>query len=312
MDTLCLEPKSLWQIEMPDYVKKYPQLLHAIPRVHNMLNQMSSSSSATALEGHYELEARFGTLSTDGKHSFESGVPQSFMDHCLTTVSTYAGWQCVKDWEESHDYYYELAPDPEDLRGKGILVRTSVSFDNKMQTAHICKQVKDKQDFRFNGASFMSSIGMDIRVSLNFEETVPVDSIPSKIQPKHVRIKNRKSYLYQPSHADKPLWSIDFTKMWCGATRTEAELKQKNKHTIYEIEIECLDPFYYTNADSTINSSQSATTSRSATPTTRVNSSQSSEKRDRYYLATSLLLKMRDFVGAGRSFIWDPIYNMNY
>ena len=79
--------------------------------------------------------------------------------------------------------------------------------------------------------------GLDVRVSVNFEETISTSSvaanIPPRVQPKYVRIKNRKSFIYQPAHATTPLWSLDFTKSWSAATRSEAELKQKQQHTVY-------------------------------------------------------------------------------
>jgi len=283
-----------FQPTVPEYVMKYPQIQNAVPRIHGMLRQLPPMADRSLYQdGHFEVEARFGTISNDGRNTFQAGVSKEFIEHALKTVSTFADWKQVTDWDETHDYYYELPPHPEDLRGQGILVRTTVSFVKKedqmseIVTHHTCKQVRDKHDFRYIPGMVNSLVGvpgMDVRVSLNFEERVPPDSIPSRIQPKFVRIKNRKSFIYQPPHAEKPVWSIDFTRSWSGATRSEAEQKQKQKQTIYEIEVECLDPYSYMN----------------------------DSKRDQFYMATSLMLKMRDFVGTEKPFHWEPVCRYGY
>jgi hypothetical protein len=284
---------------VPEYVRKYPQIQATIPRIYNMLRQLPTPTPGTDVlpnpDTHFEVEARFGTLSADGRNMFQPGVPRSFFEQCLATVSTYGDWQRVTDWAESHDYYYELAPHPEDLRGQSLLVRTSVDFQmlptpaedgatSRITTRHMCKSARDKQDFRYTPDVItnrsLTHPGMDIRVSLNMEETVPSDSIPTRVAPKYVRIKNRRSYIYQPAYAKRPLWSIDFTKCWTAATRSEAERRQRAGQTIYEMEIECLDPYIFL-TDAT---------------------------RDHYYTATSLMLKVRDFVPCESVFHWEPIF----
>lgn len=311
----------------PAYVNKYPHISRTVPRIYNILRQLPIGADRNLYQNsHFELEARFGTIQNDGKHTFKPGVSLEFLQSSLQTVSTFTGWHPQStDWNETHDFYYELPPDPEDLRGQGQLVRTSVSFDQKFKTevtstttttsleestppqhgvTHMCKQLRDKQDFKYHSvspsASWMQQLpsGLDVRVSLNLEETVPLNSVPSRVNVnppsasssattsnresylKYVRIKNRKSFVYQPDDAPHPIWSIDFTKSWSGATYTQAELRQKANETLYEIEVECLDPYAY----------------MSAAP------------KDLWYLATSLMLKMRDFVGTSTPFYWDQMY----
>ena len=127
------------QQPIPDYLLQYPQIQSAVPRIYNMLIASLPSTSEKKLykEGHFEVEARFGTLSTEGKHTFQPGVSKEFMNQCLQAVETYQEWKQVHPWEETHDYYYELPPHPEDLRGQGILVRTSVAFQKKDSVASI-------------------------------------------------------------------------------------------------------------------------------------------------------------------------------
>jgi hypothetical protein len=285
---------TAFQPTLPDYLLKYPQIQTAVSRIHGLLKNLPSSADKKLYnDGRFELEARFGTVSQDGRNSFQPGVTKEFMHQCLQFLDTYPDWKLVKDWEETHDYYYELPPHPEDLRGQGILVRTSVAFRKQgdsmaeIVTEHTCKQVRDKQDFRYvanHRMGGMSPPGMDVRVSLNFEEIIPADSvatsIPARVQPKYVRIKNRKSFIYQPAHSTVPIWSLDFTKSWSASTRSQAETKQKQQQTVYEIEVECLDPYTYMN----------------------------DPRRDQFYLATSLMLKMRDFVGIDSQFHWEPVY----
>ena len=286
-----------FQPTVPDYLAKYPQIQIAVPRVHAMLRQLPTGADRRLYQdGKFELEARFGTLSTDGRNMFQPGVSTEFLQQTLQEVGTFPDWHLVTDWKETHDYYYELPPHPEDLRGQAVLVRTTVDFrkeknqEAQIVTEHICKQPRDKQDFRFvpgggNALNTLATVpGMDVRVSLNFEEAVPADSIPTRIKPKFVRIKNRKSFIYQPAHAQNPIWSVDFTKSWSAPTRSDAEMKQRERETINEIEVECLDPYSY----------------------------MSDPKRDQFYLATSLMLKMRDFVGSDKPFQWEPQYKHSY
>ncbi len=284
---------TLFQPTLPDYLMKYPQIQFAVPRVHTLLRHLAPVTDRKyTQDGRFELEARFGTLSHDGRLTFQPGVSPEFMAQCLRSVGSFQEWHAIRDWEETQDYYYELPPHPEDLRGQGILMRTSVAFrktgtdEAKIETEHVCKQVRDKQDFRYVANHRVGAVappGTDIRVSLNYEEFVPPDTaavtIPPRVQPKYVRIKNRKSFIYQPTHATAPIWSLDFTKSWSGPSRSEAELKQRQNQTVYEIEVECLDPHAYMN----------------------------DPRRDQFYLATSLLLKMRDFLGAEAPFHWEPV-----
>lgn len=290
-------PNAVFQQTVPDYLMKYPQIQTSVPRVNNLLQQLPVANEKNIFnEGKFELEARFGTISNDGKNLFQPGVTSDFMHRCLRYLETFEDWKMVKNWEETHDYYYELPPHPEDLRRQGILVRTSVAFKKNVEgkveiiPEHICKQIRDKQDFKFidnHKIGAISSPGMDVRVSLNFEEKIPPDNhglnIPPRVQPKYVRIKNRKSFVYQPSHASVPIWSMDFTKSWSAETRSAAETKQKNRNTVYEIEVECLDPYMYMN----------------------------DPRRDQFYLATSLMLKLRDLISidtVNTEFHWEPVY----
>ena len=180
-------------------------------------------------------------------------------------------------------------------------IRTTAKFQidprtqkKRMITEHIRKMSIKKIDFRhvdqnpstqtftpfhhnWLGANY------DIRIGLNYEEQVPESDIPSIINPASVRIKSRKSFLYKPHHTEAkyPVWKFDITRSWTGKTKTEAEKKQKNGDTVFEIELECLNP----------------------------KALMVSPKHDSFYVACSMLLKMTDLVVLvnGPKFKWEPV-----
>lgn len=285
---------------IPRYLAHYPQVYPAAPLTKDIVDSLHMDPDPKGSVGKFELEARFGILSQSqgllqqsrgassfGKETFIPGVSKRFMDACLAKMEEYGGWDTVTPWTETHDYYYELPPAPEDFNDRSILVRTTTEFlknDDGITTcmrSHMCKHTKNKHDFRFVAAgSVPEDISYDLRISLKFEEVVPEDLLPQAVPvPTHVRIKSRKSYRYKSSGLTVPVWSFDFTQSWSGSTFDEAEQNQKIGNTAYEIEVECLDPYMYLN----------------------------STKQDQFSLATSLLLKMRDFIGSNVPYHWEPV-----
>ena len=274
---------------MPNYIHKYPQISDAAQQVQSIIDQWKSET----LNGSFELEARFGRWR--GQY-FESGVSRAFIEKVLELLSSFPQWSTVTEWEETHDYFYHS----DQNKTKG-LIRTTASFqsDDKtgagrktIQTHHIRKHVLSKFDFQFKTHQIsLPKFQFDIRVNLNFEERVPDQELPSIVNPTSMRIKSRKSFYYKSENfpAAAPLWKFDITRSWTAATRSDAEMKQKNGETTFELELECLNP-------------------RALMLTPKHNS---------WYVACSLLMKMRDFIifanqsslneSTFHDFKWEPI-----
>jgi hypothetical protein len=252
---------------MPNYIHKYPQISDAIQQVQSIIDQWKSETQ----NGSFELEARFGRWK--GQY-FESGVTKAFIEKVLEMFQTYPQWSTVTDWEETHDYFYNS-----DTTSKG-LIRTTASFrvDEKSEsgrksivTHHIRKHALSKFDFQYKTSQLLTpKFQFDIRVNLNFEERVLDHELPSIVNPSSMRIKSRKSFYYKSDNfpATTPLWKFDITRSWTAATRSDAEMKQKNGETTFEFELECLNP----------------------------RALMLSPKHDSWYVACSLLMKMRDFM----------------
>lgn len=253
---------------MPNYIHKYPQIVDAIHEIQSIIDDWKADTS----QGSYELEARFGRW--QGQY-FESGVSKAFIEKVLEMFQTFPQWTNVTDWEETHDYFY-YAED----KTKGM-IRTTASFiSNEKEgrksivTHHIRKRVMSKFDYQYktnhNGNILHSKYQYDIRVNLNYEEKVPDHDLPSIVNPSSMRIKSRKSFLYKSDNFPStiPLWKFDITRSWTAANRTDAEMKQKNGETTYELELECLNP----------------------------RALMLLPKHDSWYVACSLLMKMRDFM----------------
>lgn len=99
---------------------------------------------------------------------------------------------------------------------------------------------------------------MHVRVSLKTETEVRTP--PLSVTPFLVRIKQRKRFVTENNE-----WAFDFSMTWSGKNKSDAEFSQMNEEAVYEIECECIDP-------------------------TLLN------RKTDDYIATSLLLKMHDFM----------------
>jgi len=274
----------------PSYIYRYPQISDAIQTTHEVINEWKPDTA----QGKYELEARFGKWC--GQY-FQSGVSKQFTEKILHMFETFSDWEKIVDWEETHDYYYTS---PNQVLNQP-LVRTTVMFQNNPQngkkgivTEHLRKYPKRKIDLvytPFNSSQkgntfppYLHDSQYDLRVCLNYEEKVPEQELPSIINPSSVRIKSRKSYYYKSEEcpSSDPIWKFDITRSWTGHSKSEAEIKQKNGETNYEIELECLNP----------------------------QAAMISTKHDSFYVTTSLLLKMKDFIvhtDGPDDFQWQPL-----
>ena len=251
---------------VPYYLQRYPHISQAALDTAGLIKRLPQAGETDNFpDGVFELEARFGKVSSDPRTPFCTGVSKEFMLQTLNLLQEFGAWQKVGDWEEYIDYFYII--------DEGPPVRTSSYADpntHDIVTEHIRKHVRDKQDYRIKPLTHQPPNNVyDIRVSLNFEEKVDAAKIPTYVTPSFVRIKSRKRFFYGHDESKEPLWVYDLTRSWSGSTKEEAENKQKNDETQYEIECECLDAVrYMADVDPQFS------------------------RQDESYVATSLLLKM--------------------
>jgi len=169
-----------------------------------------------------ELELRMGRATPTG--TFQARVTKQEMDAILRSVVAAAGTTGTDtvEWHESHDVFFEHA---------GDTVRSSVAFDTdtfSMHTTHAVKRriaCTDAPRFRVASAS---------------ETPLQPQALPFATTVRYMRIKQRRSITVQPAELSAPLWRYDFTLVWGGVTKQEAELRQRSEPPTYEVEVEVL------------------------------------------------------------------------
>ncbi len=138
-------------------------------------------------------------------------------------------------------------------------VRTSVRFDSEaVRTQHLIKTPLGKVTMGFEKAGPLL-----IRAAIQQEQEVNPKLVPNIVNPDFVRIKQRHSFV-------KGCWAFELTRCWEGDSRQDAEAKQVEDDTAYEFEVECIRPNDYFQQ----------------------------EYHTDEYIATSLLMKMKDFLPA--------------
>lgn len=190
-----------------------------------------------------EIEGRLGSLSGDG---FRGGVGKEAHARVEEVLSGYSGWTRVQDWVETRDVYYEIRVEG----GSVKQVRTEVSaHDNTIKCKHVVKTPLEKVDLvlrRTDGETENLPFQIDARVCVSTEEALQENCIPCAVCPKHVRVKQRKSFFLRSNGAGEETFRFDITRVWAGSTYKEAERKQMEKSDpLYEIEVECMSPLAY-------------------------------------------------------------------
>lgn len=289
------------------YLTKYPEIIDAAHETKNLL--CTVIPLVQNLSGQIELECRLGQIDSKSStitNKFSPGVSKMTYEQCLQLVQTFPNWSQVTNPRWITDFFYNFPENhtrpgyPQQLSkvlGNSFRpasqIRTSVMYidENSRKIQHIYKHSLGQLTFKYqktgtSGGSagsgvksekLMNNNEYDLRFAINWEEDVC--DVPNCALPTLVRLKQRKSFYYTPDHFTKPIWSFDFTKTWSGKTKEEAEFKQKHGDCLYEIECECLDmKAYMDNND-----------------------------HDELFLATSMLLKMRDFIGIHTPYSLEPV-----
>lgn len=247
----------------------------------------------------YELEARFGTVNAHAHYSgqpshqhypggtlrFQSGVPHMVMEKIMRDLASYDHWFNVDEFHEMQDFVY-----PVHNIGN---VRTTVQYDDKhtgeLKRRHIHKERLDSVMLRLehaDGGHVDPSVRpylLDVRIDLNREQEIRDDDprLPQLQNTTHMRIKQRRSYCYASAGALRPTWQFDVTFSWSGTNKTEAERQQKMHPPVCEFECELVNPRYVLLETG----------------------------KDDMYVASSLLLKMADFIPiSSPQYRWQPVH----
>ena len=226
----------------------------------------------------YELEARMGTVMSDGK--FKPGVTEEFFRNVLLVLHSYESWETSEAWTPIHDFFYRV-PHSAEPDAPFDVVRTSTVFSKGdiKEVKHIIKNRVAKVDncAVTNGVLYVPSIRAQVST-----ETDVIDDLPITCNPFLVRIKSRKTFICRSSDNGRgsAKWSFDLTMTYEGSTYEEAE-KARSKPPTYEIEVELMDPENYL------------------------------RNRDDLAVAASLFLKMQSILsplyGEGASYHWLPV-----
>lgn len=174
-----------------------------------------------------EFEARFGTIE-NGK--FVNGISRYLVDKYLNMIQSIQSIEKY-DWQEHHDFYYKS--ENENLRSR-VTYNTDTLEINK---STVKKKKIAQEIFR------IGKLEDNLAIKFSISEEIPYNHmVPIVTNTEHVRIQQRRKFIYNKN------WTYDFSMIWFGVTKTEAELQQKNEEAKYEFEIE-LNRSYLVNHD---------------------------------------------------------------
>ena len=225
------------------YESKFPHIAECISKTAEVVKLLRENPNC-------ELEARFGFFN----EKFKPGVDRNVMDELIEIMQNSSYIVGDDEWKEEKDVYFES-------NGKNL--RTRVRYDSSLmivvtettEKKIICKPV----DFKHVSNQTTNISEQSIRVSLKTENEVL--NPPNSVNPYLVRIKQTRRFL-----TENKCWAFDFSMVWSGKNKSEAEHSQMTNDALLEIECELINP-----------------------------PKMLSEKDD-MYIATSLLLKMYDLL----------------
>lgn len=222
---------------------RYPNVSSIIPSVTELVSQLRKTPSL-------EMEARFGFFKTS---KFVPGVDREEVDRLMEMMQKSTHLSCSGDWVEEQDFFYNSK--------NGSQCRTRVSYDDRTMNVlptTIQKKTMGNVDIGITDAKGQT-VHEGIRVSLKEEK--PHGEENACVETNLVRLKQKRKFKSSCS-----VWSYDFSMIWSGKTKTEAELSQSQNDPLFEVECEIIEPH-------------------------KILAMQSDAK-----IATSLLLKMGDLV----------------
>lgn len=207
-------------------------------------------------QGHVEIEGRLGRWTDEG---FSSNIGNAAFCTILHLLETFPRWSHCTDWQETQDVFYSLPMPTTTGEVAKVQVRTSVcSKEGQHVINHIVKKRIRCADFTLQSmdqgscalATDTGKLINDIsaRLTSSLEKTLPTSILPVAVSPEVVRIKQRKRFLLPSLGIENDCFAFDATIVYTGATKSDAERKQKNNEDpSFEIEVECLAPTAYLN-----------------------------------------------------------------
>jgi hypothetical protein len=196
--------------------QKYPLIADVIEPVAKIVAQLRNHPSA-------ELEARFGVFQSA---HFKPGVCRIDIDRIMSMMIDSPHVDTTDEWTEEQDFFFMV---------DGKHCRTRVRYDSsnmciKPQT--IVKEAVATQDIFVEGPP--DTFPNDIRISLKTEDAIV--QLQPCVSTTLVRIKQRRRFI---TNCKK--WAFDFSMIWSGANKDEAEINQSQKDPHFEIECELID-----------------------------------------------------------------------
>lgn len=177
--------------------------LEIAPEYQDVLPALTELFGEAARSGRTaEVEGKLGFLDT--RANFDSGVPQQTYNKLLLLLESNAGWDAVRDWQDSQDYYF-----PDGVRGSKT-ADGDAYFERKVTVRHLNVRCPDRP--------------LSLRISWKDESPIT----PPTALPQWVRIKTRKSFVHKA-------FTFDLTYVWSGRNEEEARAAAPS----YEVEVEC-------------------------------------------------------------------------
>ena len=267
-------------------VRKYRECLL---RTQNEQNTLIRTPTMIKNYKNYELEASIGHFQINNGN-FESFVDKSTFDEMLERAESVHDWFEIYNWQESHDVFFRTKlPDILSMGSSKVdnIVRTTVQYipsnaedgrKGQMIVDHCLKSVIDRVDLcdmkNFVSSSDHGGKFLGVRVSLKLERNISGENLDECVTPIHFRIKQRKSFVYKSKNCVNGTWRYDFSRVWSGQNKADAERKQQNQVAPnYEIELEMIGGSEYL----------------------------SDQRHTNFYTAASMLLKMIDLMDPMRN-----------
>jgi hypothetical protein len=164
-----------------------------------------------------ELEARFGSMSDDGR--FTAAVDKTFFNDCLQVCESFSDWKEVTDWYVRRDVFLRNS-----MRSSTTAKNPAVVIKKKQLGSETINLGRDP-DFCL--------VPTAIRISLN--EEMPVDCAPGLQPGQFLRLKHIKSFETTSG------WRYDFSRVWQSHVACATDGAGVDDVSTFEFEIELAD-----------------------------------------------------------------------